>query len=94
MSDTITLTEETLPGGEDTTVPAPDDYLVLRVGSTGYGVTLLQQGINVVMDGVFTDATKAALEEMQAAQGIPVTGEGDQLTLSYLGLHWPPGASR
>ena len=90
MSDTIES------GGEDT-IPAPvpeEPTLNLKVGSRGYAVLLLQQSLNVVMDGEFTEATKTALEEMQAAQGIPVTGEGDELTLSYLGLHWPPGSRR
>jgi peptidoglycan hydrolase-like protein with peptidoglycan-binding domain len=85
MSDTIDPQEDTLPGG--------DSGLNLVVGSTGYGVILVQQQLNVVTDGLYTDETRASVEAMQTAQGIPVTGECDQLTLSYLGLHWPPGAS-
>jgi hypothetical protein len=44
------------------------------------------QGIQVTVDGVLTEGTRAAIRQYQSQHHLPVTGEPDQATLAKLGV--------
>ncbi|MFM7427446.1 MAG: peptidoglycan-binding domain-containing protein [Elainella sp.] len=69
----------------------PEDSNLLKIGSSGQLVALLQQtladlGYHVGVDGVFGYETKAAVKAYQADQGLIVDGIAGGQTLDSLGL--------
>lgn len=66
----------------------------LRLGDTGPAVQALQRELrakrhaDVVVDGVFGPATRAAVRTFQAHAGRPVTGEATRATLRKLIAHY------
>jgi len=76
-------------GGEMPERSDLDDDVVLRVGSSGLSVTQLQQnlrklGYHLLIDGDFGPATKAAVEQFQASQGLTVDGIVGPSTLARI----------
>lgn len=61
-----------------------DDIGVLRRGSRGEGVKLMQEALGIGADGIFGRGTESALKRWQAANGLVADGIAGPNTLSKL----------
>jgi putative chitinase len=61
-----------------------DDIGVLRVGSRGEGVKMMQEALGIGADGIFGRGTEAKLKEWQAANGLTADGIAGPATLGEL----------
>ena len=61
-----------------------DDIGVLRKGSRGEGVKLMQEALGIGADGVFGPGTERALKKWQAACGLVADGVAGPRTLDAL----------
>src|SRR6056300_794521 len=61
-----------------------DDIGVLRKGSKGEGVKIMQKALGIGADGVFGPGTERALKEWQAANGLVADGIAGPATLGKL----------
>jgi putative chitinase len=61
-----------------------DDIGVLRVGSRGEGVKMMQEALGIGADGIFGRGTEAKLKEWQAANGLAADGIAGPATLGEL----------
>jgi hypothetical protein len=66
-------------------VAAPTAKQILKVGSKGTAVKVVQKKIGVAPDGAFGPKTQAALKAYQTKHGIPATGVVDAATWAKLG---------
>jgi murein DD-endopeptidase MepM/ murein hydrolase activator NlpD len=66
-------------------VAAPTAKQILKVGSKGTAVKVVQKKIGVAPDGAFGPKTQAALKAYQTKHGIPATGIVDAATWAKLG---------
>jgi len=66
-------------------VAAPAAKQILKVGSKGTAVKVVQAKIGVTADGAFGPKTQAALKAYQTKHGIPATGVVDAATWAKLG---------
>jgi peptidoglycan hydrolase-like protein with peptidoglycan-binding domain len=66
-------------------VTAPAAKPVLKVGSKGAAVKVVQKKIGVAPDGAFGPKTSAAVKAYQTKHGIPATGVVDAATWAKLG---------
>lgn len=77
------------------TIPAPAATSVTLSEATIKALqdALNKQGIAVTMDGVLSEATRAAIRRYQSQHHLPVTGEPDKATLDKLGVAAQQGAA-
>ena len=61
-----------------------DDIGVLRKGSRGEGVKIMQEALGIGADGVFGPGTERALKEWQASQGLVADGIAGPATFAKL----------
>jgi peptidoglycan hydrolase-like protein with peptidoglycan-binding domain len=61
-----------------------DDIGVLRKGSRGEGVKMMQEALGIGADGAFGPGTERALKEWQAANGLTADGIAGPATLGKL----------
>jgi putative chitinase len=61
-----------------------DDIGVLRKGSRGEGVKMMQEALGIGADGVFGPGTERALKEWQSSKGLSVDGIAGPATLGEL----------
>lgn len=61
-----------------------DDIGVLRKGSNGEGVRLMQEALGIAADGAFGPGTERALKEWQAANGLTADGIAGPATFDKL----------
>ena len=61
-----------------------DDIGVLRKGSRGEGVKIMQEALGISADGVFGPGTERALKEWQAANGLTADGIAGPATFGKL----------
>lgn len=61
-----------------------DDIGVLRKGSRGEGVKLMQEALGIGADGIFGAGTERALKEWQAANGLTADGIAGPATFAKL----------
>ena len=61
-----------------------DDIGVLRKGSRGEGVKIMQEALGIGADGVFGPGTERALKEWQAANGLTADGIAGPATFAKL----------
>ena len=61
-----------------------DDIGVLRKGSSGDGVKIMQEALGIDADGVFGPGTERALKEWQAANGLTADGVAGPATFGKL----------
>lgn len=62
----------------------PDDIGVLRKGSRGEGVKIMQKALGISADGVFGPGTEKALKEWQAKNGLTADGVAGPKTFEKL----------
>ena len=58
--------------------------MLLKLGSKGSDVKLLQEKLGIVVDGSFGPGTEAALKTWQAANGLEADGVAGPATLAKL----------
>jgi len=75
---------EALSSDEDDVEDIIDDIGVLRKGSRGDGVKLMQEALGIGADGVFGPGTERALKEWQAANGLVADGIAGPATFEEL----------
>ena len=63
---------------------------ILKLGSKGDNVKLLQQALNIKVDGNFGKATETAVKEFQKSRGLRSDGRVGPVTWEALGLNTPP----
>ena len=73
-----------LPNGEEDEDDILDDIGVLRKGSRGEGVKIMQEALGISADGVFGPGTERALKEWQAANGLTADGIAGPATFGKL----------
>jgi putative chitinase len=72
-------------GSDDESSPETnDDIGVLRRGSRGEGVKIMQEALGIGADGVFGPGTERALKEWQAANGLTADGIAGPATFGKL----------
>ena len=76
------LTVDGIAGPDTFTVIGLPELILLRVGTRGEAVKLLQSDLGITADGKFGPGTKKAVEEFQKANGLPVDGIAGPATLS------------
>ena len=69
---------------DDDDAAEADDFGVLRRGSRGEGVKLMQAALGVTADGVFGPGTERVLKEWQAKNGLTADGIAGPKTLEKL----------
>jgi len=62
---------------------------MLKIGSQGALVKLLQEKLGVTADGAFGPGTEKALKEWQSKNGLVADGIAGQITLSKMGIEIP-----
>jgi putative chitinase len=77
----VTLAEVKDDGGNDVDV---GDIGVLRRGSRGDGVKMMQAALGIGADGIFGPGTERKLKEWQAANGLTADGIAGPMTLAKL----------
>lgn len=92
--DYLTSLEEEAPPSRFSPFPAQPRGYALRVGDEGFPVSAVQHMLEeisvffpitlVEITGVYDDATRDAVSEVQARYLLPVTGEVDKLTWNAL----------
>jgi len=70
--------------GDDDIEEIIDDIGVLRKGSRGEGVKIMQEALGIGADGVFGPGTERALKEWQAANGLTPDGVAGPATFGKL----------
>jgi peptidoglycan hydrolase-like protein with peptidoglycan-binding domain len=75
----VTLTDDA--GDDDFEI---DDIGVLRKGSRGEGVKMMQEALGVGADGAFGPGTERALKEWQTTNGLTADGIAGPKTLEKL----------
>jgi len=75
---------EDLAAEDDDMEDIIDDIGVLRKGSRGEGVKIMQEALGVGADGVFGPGTERALKEWQAANGLTADGIAGPATFAKL----------
>jgi peptidoglycan hydrolase-like protein with peptidoglycan-binding domain len=73
---------DALNDGDD--APDIDDIGVLRKGSRGAGVKMMQEALGIGADGSFGPGTERALKKWQAAKGLTPDGIAGPNTLEKL----------
>ncbi len=72
-------------GGEEVDIEFDtDDIGVLRKGSSGDGVKIMQEALGITADGAFGPGTERALKEWQAANGLTADGIAGPATFAKL----------
>lgn len=92
--DYLTSLEEEAPPSRFSPFPSEPDGYALKVGDEGFAVSAVQHMLEeisvfipimpVKVTGVYDDATRDAVSEVQARYLLPVTGEVDKLTWNAL----------
>ena len=62
---------------------------MLKIGSQGALVKLLQEKLGVTADGAFGPGTEKALKEWQTKNGLVADGVAGQITLGKMGIEIP-----
>lgn len=75
---------EMLAADDDDIADILDDIGVLRKGSRGEGVKIMQEALGIGADGVFGPGTERALKEWQAANGLTADGVAGPATFGKL----------
>lgn len=75
---------EELAADDDDIQEIMDDVGVLRKGSRGEGVKLMQEALGIGADGVFGPGTERALKEWQSANGLTADGIAGPATFAKL----------
>jgi len=75
---------EDLVADDDDVAEILDDIGVLRKGSKGEGVKIMQEALGIGADGDFGPGTERALKEWQAANGLTADGIAGPATFSKL----------
>jgi putative chitinase len=75
---------EALQADDDDIEDILDDIGVLRKGSRGEGVKLMQEALGIGADGVFGPGTERALKEWQASNGLSADGIAGPATFDKL----------
>ena len=75
---------EALSSDEDDVEDIIDDIGVLRKGSRGEGVKLMQEALGIGADGAFGPGTERALKEWQSANGLVADGIAGPATFEKL----------
>ena len=89
----ISLEEEAPPAGFSPFPSEPKDY-ALKIGDEGFAVSAVQHMLEeisvffpitpIAITGIYDDATRDAVSEVQVRYLLPVTGEVDKLTWNAL----------
>ena len=89
----ISLEEEAPPAGISPFPSEPKDY-ALKIGAEGFAVSAVQHMLEEIsvffpitpieVTGIYDDATRDAVSEVQVRYLLPVTGEVDKLTWNAL----------
>ena len=74
------------PDPEDKGILPSVDYEIIRHGSRGNWVTMIQEALGIEADGIFGDGTEAALKEYQQEAGLTADGVAGRNTYQSLGL--------
>ena len=78
------MSADMLDNSEDDADEILDDIGVLRKGSLGEGVKIMQEALGISADGVFGPGTEKALKEWQAANGLTPDGIAGPATFGKL----------
>ena len=78
------MSADMLDNSEDDADEILDDIGVLRKGSRGEGVKIMQKALGISADGVFGPGTEKALKEWQAANGLTPDGIAGPATFGKL----------
>lgn len=78
------MSADMLDNSEDDADEILDDIGVLRKGSRGEGVKIMQEALGISADGVFGPGTEKALKEWQAANGLTADGIAGPATFGKL----------
>ena len=78
------MSADMLDNSEDDADEILDDIGVLRKGSRGEGVKIMQEALGISADGVFGPGTEKALKEWQAANGLTPDGIAGPATFGKL----------
>jgi len=78
------MSAEDLGEDDDSVEDIIDDIGVLRKGSRGDGVKIMQEALGIGADGVFGPGTERALKEWQAANGLTADGIAGPATFAKL----------
>mgnify|MGYP001817255708 CR=1 FL=1 len=96
---TATARPASTPTPSPTVSPPPTSILIeLEFDLTAPGAILawqqflVQQGHDLVLDGIFGPASATATADWQATAGLPVTGELDSATFGSMALAEPPSS--
>ena len=82
--EVLGMDAEDLAADDDDIEDILDDIGVLRKGSRGEGVKLMQEALGVGADGAFGPGTERALKEWQAANGLVADGIAGPATLAKM----------
>ena len=78
------MTAEDIAAEDDDIEDIIDDIGVLRKGSSGDGVKIMQEALGITADGAFGPGTERALKEWQAANGLTADGVAGPATFAKL----------
>ena len=78
------MSAEDLGEDDDSVEDIIDDIGVLRKGSRGEGVKIMQEALGIGADGIFGPGTERALKEWQAANGLTADGIAGPATFGKL----------
>ena len=78
------MSAEDLGEDDDSVEDIIDDIGVLRKGSRGDGVKIMQEALGIGADGIFGPGTERALKEWQAANGLTADGIAGPATFAKL----------
>jgi len=78
------MSAEDLGEDDDSVEDIIDDIGVLRKGSRGDGVKIMQEALGIGADGIFGPGTERALKEWQAANGLVADGIAGPATFAKL----------
>ena len=76
------MTAEDIAAEDDDIEDIIDDIGVLRKGSSGDGVKIMQEALGITADGAFGPGTERALKEWQAANGLTADGVAGPATFA------------
>jgi putative chitinase len=82
--EVLGMSADMLDNSEDDADEILDDIGVLRKGSRGEGVKIMQEALGISADGVFGPGTEKALKEWQAANGLTADGIAGPATFGKL----------
>tara|TARA_B100000927_G_scaffold93335_3_gene75354 strand:- start:13452 stop:14327 length:876 start_codon:yes stop_codon:yes gene_type:complete len=78
------MSPEDIAAEDDDIEEIIDDIGVLRKGSSGDGVKIMQEALGITADGAFGPGTERALKEWQAANGLTADGVAGPATFAKL----------